>query len=95
MRLGTINGTSKKHTWGLLAHGFWAGRESPIFGSGRPRRPPKPFQKAGVFVPPHLLEWLLGGTGAAQIFNIDDAWPAQNHAFKTQVCTEKQTNPPY
>ncbi len=71
-------------TLGFLIHGCWAGRKSSIWGSGRPRRPPKPFQTVGGGAPPHS-GMVCGPAGAARTPKIDDSRPAQNHVFKTQV----------
>jgi hypothetical protein len=64
------------YTW-VFFNAWFLGRPETVdlWGSGRPLRPPKPFQKLGSEAP-HLLEWFLGPPGPPRLQNIYDFQPA-------------------
>jgi hypothetical protein len=63
-------------TLGFSFHGFWAGRESLIFGVWAAPAAPKTIPKGGGLRPPPS-GMVLGAAGAAQTPKIDDIRPAQ------------------
>ena len=64
-----------------------------FLGSGRPRRPHKPFQRLGGEAP-HLLEWFFGAAGAAETPKIKDYRPAFKPCIKNPSVNYEAGSPP-